>query len=158
MKLLFNSFETPAGSNLGEHYHILEIQSSASDDGWKHRPKHVELTLSNKLIYIMHFVGYFHSCVTMHGSMNVKITNVSSTYRNLRNACSPYYSVVCLVAAQRTNDSCFALSSLQHRIFNTLLQSPQLNKADRYDVMLLSKDPLYALFLTLTVQNWPLSC
>jgi len=27
----------------------------------KHRPKHVELTWNNKLIYIVHLVGYFHS-------------------------------------------------------------------------------------------------
>jgi len=45
---------------LGEHYHILEIQSSAPDDGQKHRPKHVELTWNNKLIYVVHLVGYFN--------------------------------------------------------------------------------------------------
>jgi len=33
---------TPAGSNLGEHYQILYIQSSAPDDGRKYRLKHVE--------------------------------------------------------------------------------------------------------------------
>ena len=26
------------------------------------------------LIYIVHLVGYFHSCITMHGLMNVKFT------------------------------------------------------------------------------------
>ena len=31
------------------------------------------------LIYIVHLVGYFHSCITMHGCMNVKYT---------RNICS----------------------------------------------------------------------
>ena len=41
------------------------------DDGRKHRPKHVDLTCNNKLIYIVHLVGYFHSCITMHGFMNV---------------------------------------------------------------------------------------
>jgi len=51
------------------------MQSSAPDDGRKHRPKHVELTWNNKLIYIVHLVGYFHSCVTMHGFMNVKFWN-----------------------------------------------------------------------------------
>jgi hypothetical protein len=29
------------------------IQSSAPDDGQKHRPKHVELTTNNKLAYIV---------------------------------------------------------------------------------------------------------
>ena len=29
----------------------------------ENRPKHVELTWNNKLIYIMHLVGYFHSCI-----------------------------------------------------------------------------------------------
>ena len=35
------------------------MQSSAPDDGRKHRPKHVEPTWNNKLIYILHLVGYF---------------------------------------------------------------------------------------------------
>jgi len=38
-RMSFNSFEIPAGSNLGEHYQILLIQSSAPDDGRKHRLK-----------------------------------------------------------------------------------------------------------------------
>jgi len=38
----FNSSKTPAGSNLGEYYQILSIQSSAPDDGRKHRLKHVD--------------------------------------------------------------------------------------------------------------------
>jgi len=46
---------------LCENYEILEIQSSAPDYGQIHRPKHVELTLNNKLIYIVHLVGYFHN-------------------------------------------------------------------------------------------------
>jgi hypothetical protein len=50
-------------------------KSGASDDGRKHRPKHVQLTWNNKLIYIMHLVGYFRNCITMHGSMNVKVTD-----------------------------------------------------------------------------------
>jgi len=50
-----------AGSNLGKHYQILYIQSSAPDDGRKHRPKHVQPTWNNKLIYIVHLVVYFHS-------------------------------------------------------------------------------------------------
>jgi len=37
------------------------MQSSAPDDGRKHRPKHVEPTWNNKLIYIVYLVGYFHS-------------------------------------------------------------------------------------------------
>jgi len=48
-----------AGSSLGEHYQILQIQSRTPDDGRKHRPKHVQLTWNNKLIYIVHLVGYF---------------------------------------------------------------------------------------------------
>ena len=47
-RMSFNSFDT---------------QSSAPDDGREHRPKHVELTCNNKLIYIVHIVGYFHSCI-----------------------------------------------------------------------------------------------
>jgi len=50
-----------AGRNLGEHYQIRQIQSNAPDDGRKHRPKQVEPTWNNKLIYIVHLVGYFHS-------------------------------------------------------------------------------------------------
>ena len=34
--------------------------SRAPDDGRKHRPKHIEPTWNNKLIYIVHLVGYFH--------------------------------------------------------------------------------------------------
>jgi len=34
-------------------------------------PENVEPTWNNKLIYIVHLVGYFHSCITMHGFMNV---------------------------------------------------------------------------------------
>ena len=68
----FNSFGTPAGSNLGEHYQILQIQSSAPDNGRKHRTKRVELTRNNKLIYIVHLVGYLHNCITTHGFTNVK--------------------------------------------------------------------------------------
>jgi len=45
---------------------------SAPDDGRKLRPKHVELTWNNKLNYIVHLVGYFHICITMHGFMNIK--------------------------------------------------------------------------------------
>jgi hypothetical protein len=48
------------------------MQSSAPDDGRKNRPKHVEPTWNNKLIYIVHLVGYFHSCITMHGFINAK--------------------------------------------------------------------------------------
>jgi len=48
------------------------MQSSAPDDGRKHRPKHVELTWNNKLMYIVHLDGYFHGCITMYKFMNVK--------------------------------------------------------------------------------------
>jgi hypothetical protein len=30
------------------------------------------MTWNNKLIFIVHLAGYFHSCITMHGFMNVK--------------------------------------------------------------------------------------
>ena len=60
----------------GEHYQILEMQSSAPGDGRKHRPKHVEPTWNNNLTYIVHLVGYFHSCITKHGFMNVKRTRI----------------------------------------------------------------------------------
>jgi len=53
------------------------MQSSAPDDGRKHRPKHVEPTWNNKLIYVVNFVGYFRSCITMHGFMNVKFIDRS---------------------------------------------------------------------------------
>jgi hypothetical protein len=46
-------------------------QSNAPDDGRKHRLKHVDPTWNNELIYTVHLVGYFHSCITMHGFMNV---------------------------------------------------------------------------------------
>ena len=44
---------TPAGSDIGEYYQMLQVQSSAPDDGRKHRLKHVELTRNNKLTYIV---------------------------------------------------------------------------------------------------------
>jgi hypothetical protein len=44
---------TPAGSDIGEYYQMLQIQSSSPDDGRKYRPKHVELTRNNKLTYIV---------------------------------------------------------------------------------------------------------
>jgi len=59
------------------------VHPSAPDDGRKHRLKHVELTWNNKLIYIVHLVGYFHSCITMHGFMNVKIfSSLKNKYSN----------------------------------------------------------------------------
>jgi hypothetical protein len=45
------------------------------------RPKHVESTWNNKLIYIVHLVGYFHSFITMHGFMNVTNKNTSIIIR-----------------------------------------------------------------------------
>jgi len=59
------------------------MQSSAPDDGRKHRRKHVELTWNNKLIYIVHLVGYFHSCIRMYGFMNVKFIFEATTQRNV---------------------------------------------------------------------------
>jgi hypothetical protein len=37
LKLGFKSSMTPAGSDFGEYYQMLQIQSSAHDDGRKHR-------------------------------------------------------------------------------------------------------------------------
>jgi hypothetical protein len=42
------------------------MQSSAPDDGEKHRPKHVDLIRNNTLIYIMHIVGYFLKLQILH--------------------------------------------------------------------------------------------
>jgi hypothetical protein len=38
-QMIWNTFGTPAASNLGEHYQTLEIQSSAPDDGRKTSPE-----------------------------------------------------------------------------------------------------------------------
>jgi hypothetical protein len=47
-------------NNTKPQYKQYKIQSSAPDDGRKYRPKHVEPTWNNKVIYIVHIVGYFH--------------------------------------------------------------------------------------------------
>jgi hypothetical protein len=57
LKLSSNSSMTPADSDIGVRYQILQIQSSAPDDGQKYRQKHVELTWNNKLTYIVAYVG-----------------------------------------------------------------------------------------------------
>jgi hypothetical protein len=46
----------------------------------ENRAKHVEPTWNNKLIYIVHVVSYFHSCITMHGFINVK-ESISTQYQ-----------------------------------------------------------------------------
>jgi hypothetical protein len=51
---------------------------SPPDDGQKHRPKHVQPTWNNKLIYIVHLVGYFHSCITMYELVNVKMKSLTA--------------------------------------------------------------------------------
>jgi len=56
-----NSSMTPAGSDLGEYYQMLYIQSSAPDDGPKHHPKHVELTRNNKLTHIVTSCWLFYN-------------------------------------------------------------------------------------------------
>jgi hypothetical protein len=53
LKLRSNSSMTPVGSDVGVYYHTLQIQSSAPEDGRKHRPKYVELTRNNKFTYIV---------------------------------------------------------------------------------------------------------
>jgi hypothetical protein len=35
-------------------------------------PETCRLTWNNKLLFILHLVGYLHNCITMHGFMNVK--------------------------------------------------------------------------------------
>jgi len=46
----------------------------------ENRPKHVQPTWNNKLIYIVHLVGYFYSRIAMlHGFMNVNYTNLNQT-------------------------------------------------------------------------------
>jgi hypothetical protein len=70
------------------------MQLSALDDGRKHRPKHVQLTWNNKLIYTVHLVGYFYSCTLIlslrradHSSKGVLPTVVRRCVwsRNLKN-------------------------------------------------------------------------
>ena len=60
--------EILAGSCQQHGWTLLDTvnKSSAPDDGRKHRPKHVELTWNNKLNYIVHLVGYFHSYTLLH--------------------------------------------------------------------------------------------
>jgi len=72
-----------------------KIQSSAPDDGRKHRPKHVELTWNNKLIYIVHPVGYFNSCITMHGFMNVMLIRHLASQFLAPKELSEVYAVIC---------------------------------------------------------------
>jgi len=55
---------------------MMHIQSSAPDNGRKHRPKNVELTRNKKLIYIVHLVGYFHRYIRGYHSR-------VDAYRNL---------------------------------------------------------------------------
>ena len=60
---------TPSGSST-----VCDTVNTVKCSWWwvkKHHPKHVEPTWNNKLIYIMHLVGCFHCCITMHGFMNV---------------------------------------------------------------------------------------
>ena len=63
LQLLILSTDIAAGwvgSNIGGQYQKLLIQSSAPDDGRKHRPKHVEL-IRNKQINKskwLHLVGH----------------------------------------------------------------------------------------------------
>jgi hypothetical protein len=50
-----------------------KTQSSAPDDGQKHRPKHVELTKKNKLTDIVASCFYLHNYITIYGFINVKL-------------------------------------------------------------------------------------
>jgi len=56
----FQLFRYTSRQQLGWTLPDTVSKSSAPDDGRKHRPKHEELTCNNKLIYIVHLVGYFH--------------------------------------------------------------------------------------------------
>jgi hypothetical protein len=69
---------------------MLYIQSGAPDDGRKHRPKHLEPTWNNKLIYIVHLVGYFRSYIMMHGFMKKKKKRVIKN-SELHDYVSSYY-------------------------------------------------------------------
>jgi hypothetical protein len=66
---------TSAASDIGEYYQMLQIQSSASDDGRKHRPKHVELIRNNKLTYIVASCWLFCNHITMHRFIHVMFGN-----------------------------------------------------------------------------------
>ena len=118
-----------AGSNLGEHYQILQIQSSAPDDGRKHRLKHVELTWNNKLTHIVHLVGYFHSCITMHGFMKDKCLN-NTVSKNLSAFC--YYVTILLVIGlplrRKKMVFCFIVTSFEADAFFTLFYHRQKTK------------------------------
>jgi hypothetical protein len=40
-----------------------------------------KLTWNNKLIYIVHLIGYFLSCITMHGFVNIKCIEINMFLR-----------------------------------------------------------------------------
>ena len=72
-----NSAPHVSGDVFAHHLeHLTVFTVSGSLHPSRCRPKHVEQTWNNKLIYIVHLVGYFHSCITMHGFMKVKFTFV----------------------------------------------------------------------------------
>ena len=83
-----NSSMTPAGSDIGEYYQILQIQSSAPDDGRKHRPKHVEVTRNNNLYSCISLVVFIiiSQCTDSWAS----ITLVSSLLLPLSVNCGVY--------------------------------------------------------------------
>jgi hypothetical protein len=53
----------------------------------------VELTWNTKIIYIVHLVDYFHSCITMHGFMNIRTIEelCLSDFFHTLNTVFPYY-------------------------------------------------------------------
>jgi hypothetical protein len=67
-----HSRHQPAATWVNTTRHCKYSQVLLFDDRRKHRPKDVEPTWNNKLMYVVHLVGYFHSCTTMYGFMNVK--------------------------------------------------------------------------------------
>jgi hypothetical protein len=58
--------------------------SRAPDDGRKHGSKHVELTWNNKLIYIVHLVGYFRNPIYMSYTTAVTWHSKSTFRRKFR--------------------------------------------------------------------------
>ena len=64
-----------------DKYLMLYVQFCAPDDGWRNHPKHVEqFTEINKLCNVASF-GYTLESFTMHGSLNVKFTVLTTLFQ-----------------------------------------------------------------------------
>jgi len=65
-------------------------QTNIQGDVFAHNQEQI---WNNKLIYIVHLVGYFHSCITMYGFMNVKLKKIHfCTYLLIMFEYISYYS------------------------------------------------------------------